>query len=162
MHSHNIKNRLKAALVNIQSLKPKSNDLVTYPNDTKLDLCIITETWLREEDDSWVSCLDLNIANYRMSVSNRINRREEGLVLVHKAAPPTKKLDEDQLQSFQFAVWSMKIPGSNMTIIAVYHPPYSTRCPVTNSMFIDDFTEWLPLQLVRYKTYYWPETLTFT
>ena len=37
-----------------------------------------------------------------------------------------------------------------MTIIGVYHPPYSTRCPVTNSMFIDDFTEWLPSQLVRY------------
>ena len=30
------------------------------------------------------------------------------------------------------------------------HPPYSNRCPVTNSMFIDDFTEWLPSQLVRY------------
>ena len=44
----------------------------------------------------------------------------------------------------------MKIPGLNMTIIAVYHPPYSSRCPVTNSMFIADFTEWLPSQLVRY------------
>ena len=56
MHSHNIQNRLKAALVNIQSLKPKSNDLVTYLNDTKLDLCILTETWLREKDDSFVLC----------------------------------------------------------------------------------------------------------
>ena len=46
----------------------------------------------------------------------------------------------------------MKIPGLNMTIIAVYHPPYSSRCPVTNSMFIDDFTEWLPSQLVRYNS----------
>ena len=54
------------------------------------------------------------------------------------------------MRSFQFAVWSMKIPGSNMTIIAVYHPPYSTRCPVTNSMVLDDFTEWLPSQLVKY------------
>ena len=36
-----------------------------------------------------------------------------------------------------------------MTIIAVYHPPYSSRCPVTNSMFIDDFIERLPSQLVR-------------
>ena len=44
----------------------------------------------------------------------------------------------------------MKILGLNMTIIAIYHPPYSARCPVTNSMFIDDFTEWLPSQLVRY------------
>ena len=37
-----------------------------------------------------------------------------------------------------------------MKIIVVYHPPYSNMCPVTNSMFIDDFTEWLPSQLVRY------------
>ena len=88
--------------------------------------------------------------NYRMSVSNRINRRGGGLALVHKTALPTKKIDEGQIQSFQFAVWSMKIPGPNMTIIAIYHPLYSTRCPVTNSMFIDDFTEWLPSQQVRY------------
>ena len=45
----NIQNRLKVALVNIQSLKPKSSDLVIYLNDTKLDLCILTETWLREK-----------------------------------------------------------------------------------------------------------------
>ena len=149
MHSHNIQNRIKAALVNIQSLKHKSSDLVTYLNDAKLDLCILTETWLREEDDSWVSCSDLNITNYRLSISNRINRRGGSLALVHKTALPTKKLDEGQMQSFKFAVWSTKIPGSSMAIIAVYHPPYSTRCPVTNSTFIDDFTEWLPSQLVR-------------
>ena len=97
MHSCNIQIRLKVALVNTQSIKSKSNDLVTYLNDTKLDLCILTETWLREEDDSWVSCLDLNIANYRISVSNRINRRGGALPLVHKAALPTKKVDEGQL-----------------------------------------------------------------
>ena len=148
-YSHNIHNRVKAALVNIQSLKPKSNDLITYLNDAKLDLCILTETWLTEEDDSWVSCLDLNITNYRLSISNQINRRGGGLALVHKTALATKKLDEGQMRSFQFAVWSAKILGSNMTIIPVYHPPYSTRCPVTKSMFLDDFTEWLPSQLIR-------------
>ena len=145
-----IHNRIKAALVNIQSLKSKDCDLITYLSDTKLDLCILTETWLTQEDDSWVSCSDLNITNFRISTSNQINRRGGGLALVHKTALPTKKLDEGQLKSFQFAVWSTKIPGSNMTIIAIYHPPYSTKCPVTNSMFLDDFTEWLPLQLVRY------------
>ena len=79
MHSHNIQNRLKVTLVNIQSIKSICNDLVIYLNDIKLDLCILTETWLREEDDSWVSCSDLNIANYRMNVSNRINRRGRAL-----------------------------------------------------------------------------------
>ena len=37
-----------------------------------------------------------------------------------------------------------------MTIRAIYHPPYSMRCPVTNSICLDNFTEWLPSQLVRY------------
>ena len=144
-----IYNRIKVALVNIQSLKSKDNDLITYLSDTKLDLCILAETWLTQEDDSWVSCSDLNITNFRISTSNQINRRGGGLALVHKTALPPKKLLEGQLRSFQFAVWSTKIPGSNMTIIAIYHPPYSTKCPVTNSMFLDDFTEWLPSQLVR-------------
>ena len=93
----NIHNRVKAALVNIQSLKSKGNDLITYLSDAKLDLCIMTETWLTEEDDSWVSCSDLNITNYRLSISNWINRRGGGLALVHKTALPTKKLDEGQL-----------------------------------------------------------------
>ena len=145
-----IHNRIKVALVNIQSLKSKDNDLLTYLSDNKLDLCILTETWLTQEDDSWISCSDLNITNFRLSTSNQINRRGGGLALVHKTALSTKKLDEGQLRSFQFAVWSTKIPGSNMTIIAIYHPPYSTKCPVTNSMFLDDFTEWLPSQLVKY------------
>ena len=127
-------------MVNIQSLKSKGNDLITYLSDTKLDLYILTETWLTEEDDSWVSCSDLNITNFRIRTSNWINRRGGGLALVHNTAVPTMKLDEGQLQSFQFAVWSTKIPGSNMTIIAIYHPPYSTKCPVTNSMF------WMTLQ----------------
>ena len=65
-----IHNTIKAALVNIQSLKSKDNDLITYLSGTKLDLCILTETWLTEEDDSWVSCSDLNTTNFRISTSN--------------------------------------------------------------------------------------------
>ena len=36
-----------------------------------------------------------------------------------------------------------------MVIIAIYHPLYSIKYPVTNAMFIDDITEWLPDQLVQ-------------
>ena len=64
-----IHNRIKVALVNIQSLKSMDNDLITYLSDDKLDLHILTETWLTQEDDSWVSCSDLNITNFRISGS---------------------------------------------------------------------------------------------
>ena len=66
-----IHNRIKVALVNIQSLKSKDNDLLTYLSDNKLDLCILTETWLTQEDDSWISCSDLNITNFRISNPTR-------------------------------------------------------------------------------------------
>ena len=95
--NYNIHNRVKAALDNIQSLKSKGNDLITYFSDAKLDLCILTETWHTEEDDSWVSCSDLNVTNYMLSISNQINRRGGCLALVHKTALHTKKLDEGQL-----------------------------------------------------------------
>ena len=78
-HSSNIHNTVKADLVSTQSLKPKNNNLITYLSDAKLDLYILTETWLTEEDDSWVSCSDLNITNYRLGISNQINRRGEAL-----------------------------------------------------------------------------------
>ena len=35
-------------------------------------------------------------------------------------------------------------------IIAIYHPPYSDANPVTNSMFIDDFTDWIGERVMTY------------
>ena len=42
------------------------------------------------------------------------------------------------------------MPGSNVTLVAMYHPPYSSKAPITNSMFIDDITNWLPDRLIKY------------
>ena len=32
-----------------------------------------------------------------------------------------------------YAKWSAKVPGSNLIITGIYHPPYSTRNPFSNS-----------------------------
>ena len=42
------------------------------------------------------------------------------------------------------------MPGSNVTLVALYHPTYSSKVPITNSMFIDDITNWLPDRLIKY------------
>ena len=42
------------------------------------------------------------------------------------------------------------MPGSNVTLVALYHPPYSSKAPITNSMFIDDITKWLPDRQIKY------------
>ena len=35
-------------------------------------------------------------------------------------------------------------------IIAIYHPPYSDAYPDTNSMFIDNFTDWIGERVMTY------------
>ena len=37
-----------------------------------------------------------------------------------------------------------------MTVVAIYHPPYSTQHPITNTIFIDEIMEWLPQVLTNH------------
>ena len=39
-------------------------------------------------------------------------------------------------------------------LVAIYHPPYTTSNPITNTTFIDEYTEWLTDQLVSYDNLY--------
>ena len=46
--------------------------------------------------------------------------------------------------------WQVKSSKLTNVIIAIYHPPYSDANPVTNSMFIDDFTNWIGERVMTY------------
>ena len=50
---------------------------------------------------------------------------------------------------FQAAKFKIRIDNCNITLLSIYHPPYSTANPVTEGMFIDDFTKWICDQLVE-------------
>ena len=138
-----IANKLKLSTVNIQSIKSKDDDLFEYLVESKMDLCVVTETWLSDEnneDGAWVSCTHLNKAPFKISTSNRKNCRGGGLALIYKAVLLSNLLEEGSTRSFQFALWSTRVPGSNVTLVELYHPPYSSKAPITNRMFIDDIT----------------------
>ena len=102
-----IANKLKLSTVNIQSIKSKDDNLFEYPKESKTDLCVVTETWLsdeNEEDGVWVSFTHLNKAPFKISISNRKNHRGGGLALIHKAVLPSNLLEEGSTRSFQFAI----------------------------------------------------------
>ena len=118
-----------------------------------MDLCAVTETWLSDEnneDETWVSCTHLNKAPFKISISNKKNRRGGGLAIIYKAVLLSNLLEEGSTRPFQFALWSTRVPGSNVTLVALYHPPYSSKAPITNRMFIDDITNWLPDKLMKH------------
>ena len=117
---------------------------------------VLTETWLRntDEDRCWLQCNELNRGNFKTQISNRKFRRGGGLALVHKSNIEVKCIKEDQLTTFQFAIWKAKFNNDNITLIAIYHPPYSAANPFTNTNFIDEYTEWLTEQIGNYDNLY--------
>ena len=99
-----IANKLKLSTVYIQSIKLKDDDLLEYLLESKTEMCIVTETWLsdeNEEDGAWVSCTHLNKVPFKINISNRKNHRGGGLALIHKALLSSNLLEEGSTRSFQ-------------------------------------------------------------
>ena len=86
-----------------------------------------------------------------MDTSNRIGQQKGGLALVYGNMLNIKKVDETSNRTFQFAMWKVSCKVYTIIIIGIYHPPYLTVNQCTNAMFLDEFTEWQPDQLVKYK-----------
>ena len=141
---------------NVQSLKNKSEEIHDYITESGCDIMVLTETWLRntDEDKCWLQCTELNRDNLKIQVSNRKLRRGGGLAIVYKSNIEVKCLKEDQLNTFQFAIWKVRCNNDNITLAVIYHPPYTTSNPFTNTTFIDEYTDWLTDQLVSYNNLY--------
>ena len=117
---------------------------------------VLTETWLKntDEDKCWLQCNELNRGNLKTQVSNRKLRRGGGIAIVHKSNIEVKCTKEGQLNTFQFAIWKVRFNNDNITLIAIYHLPYSISNPFTNTTFIDEYTEWLTDQIPSYDNLY--------
>ena len=144
---------IKLNTINVQSVKNKDIILYEYIWGNKINLCLMTKTWLTDSgtDKGWKSCTVLNNSNVRMDTSNRIGQQGGGLALVYSSSLNVTKVDEENKRSFQFAIWKVSCKEYTITIIGVYHPPYSNVNWCTNTMFLVEFTEWLPDQLAKYK-----------
>ena len=57
-------------------------------------------------------------------------------------------VDEIFTCSCQAAKFKVQVNKCNISLLSIYHPPYSAVNPVTEKMFIDDFTEWICDQLI--------------
>ena len=113
----------------------------------------MTETWLTDShtDKVWISCTSLNSRSLRIDTSHGIGQQGGGLALVYSNMLNVTEIDEANNRSFQFAIWKVSCKVYIIIIIGIYHPPYSTVNQCTNAMFLEEFTEWLPDQLAKYK-----------
>ena len=53
-------------VINIWSIKNKDTNLLDHLVENETDICIITETWLKEDDKIWLECCDLSKNGYQI------------------------------------------------------------------------------------------------
>ena len=94
---------------------------------------------------------NLNNENLSMDISNQLYGRDEGLGLVTKTSLVTQKLGEQHMKTFQVVKWRIKTKSESLLVIVIYHPPYSTINKTTNSAFLDEFTDWITMDLAHEK-----------
>ena len=137
-----------------QDLDNASQDNFQDENIVQQSICKTECLRQAIEDKCWLQCNELNRGNLKTQIPNRKFRRGGGLAIVHKSNIEVKCIKEGQLNTFQFAIWKARFNNDNITLIAIYHPPYSTSNPFTNTTFIDEYTAWLTDQIGSYDNLY--------
>ena len=131
-------NLLRLAQFNAQSIKKKDGIIFEHLTAGKIDIAVVTETWLKDDDSIWLQGLDINKGCYRTYTSNRSMKRGGGLAVIANKNFDVKLISESERQTFQIAKWKIAIPSLVITLVGVYKPPNTS-----NFDFHDDFLDWI-------------------
>ena len=143
-------NDIHFLLLNARSIKCKEFLIREEIDSTDAEFVVVTETWLRANDASWVECSQFNRDGYKMLAYNRQVRTGGGLALIYKDKYIVNTMEKGQMRSFEYLVCTIRIRGTVITLVIIYHPPYSRASCVIIPIFIDEITEFLPNVLVKY------------
>ena len=135
-------NSLRFANINARSLKNKTAAFVSHILDNKIDLCIVTETWLKEIDTVSIAAL-CPPGYFFKSFPRQTDRPGGGTGAMFKTNFNVSLLNGGEKKSFEFSEWNFAISAHHMKVVAVYRPPYSQAHPVTPCIFFEEFSNYL-------------------
>ena len=103
-------------LSNIQSLCNKYTLLLDHLSEVKANLCLVTETWLWDQDEAWLSCCDTMCNGYKISNVNREGRHGGGIALIYKQPTSIKVISKGVNRSFEHAITDCTINNTAITL----------------------------------------------
>ena len=129
-------------LLNAQSARNKAELINDYIIERQVDLCFITESWLRSTDS--VLKGEMTPPGYKLLCSQpRAERDGGGIAAIHQCNIPLKMIKSDHKQTFEFMELMLPNGSSTMQILIIYRPPYSNNNRNTVSRFLDEFSEFM-------------------
>ena len=130
---------LKFGAVNAMSLNNKSLSILETVLDYKLDILLITKTWINDEKADVLG--DLNSSGYTFKIFPREDRRGGGIGLLFNDYLQINNLSHHNLTSFQYITCTIRSSqhSCNITLLGCYHPPPSKINIASDAVFIDQF-----------------------
>ena len=142
--SEHVKN-IRLGILNARSIKNKEGLIMEIFNEYKLDVLLITETWLQnmEEDDTWLQASKFCKDDHEIFNINRLDKRGGGIALLYSTEYKIKTVTHTKYNSFESGIWNIQSRSTHWTLPGVYHPPVGTQQGITNSIFIVNLTKLL-------------------
>lgn len=135
------KKSLSFGCVNARSLRYKTEVFTDHIIDCKIDVCVVTETWLRKEDT--VAFSALSPAGYMFKNIPRAGRTGGGTGIMLRDNFKICPVQALERHSFETSEWDVSAKGLTSKFVVVYRPPYSEAHPVSTSVFLDEFSVFL-------------------
>ena len=137
------------ATINCESCNNKTADLVDYIIEKDLEICCLTETWLREDDS--LTPFHLCPVGYNICSFPHQCRIGGGVAVVYKDTLLLKQIETASSSSFKHGVVELSHPqfSRSLVLAIVYRPPRSRVNNTAMSVFLNEMTDFLTSLAVR-------------
>lgn len=140
--------------LNAQSIRNKTAVFQDYLCQEQIDLCAVTESWLRP-DDAAVRA-ECTPPGFNIIDHPREGRGGGGIAIVYKSKLSLVKNTAGQKRSFEFAEYIVSSGTDKIRLIVIYRAPYSPEHRITVSTFLEEFADYVESVILS------PETLLIT
>ena len=127
--------------MNAQSLNNKASEFADFVCKYKADVVAIMETWFHEIESA--SCTLCTSPGYSLLDHPWSNCTGGGTGVLFIDTLNVTKIAAAEFQPFEYSEWNIKSESEQIHLIIIYRPPYSEVDPVTTSVFLEEFLEFL-------------------
>ena len=130
--------------VNARSFRNKTEVFTDHVIDSEIDICVVTETWLRKRDAVVLSAL--TPPGYSIKSVPRAPERTgggTGIIMMLRDKFRLTLFEGKERLSFESSEWNASANVKTTKFVIVYRPPYSEAHPVPTSVLFDEFAVYL-------------------
>lgn len=128
--------------VNARSLKNKTEVFTDHVINGKLDICLVTETWIKNDDSVTLAALSPQGYMFR-NVPRHSERTGGGTGIILRENFKINFIEGNLRLSFESSEWNVTAYGRTSKSVTVNRPPYSDAHPVPTGVFFQEFTVYL-------------------